>query len=295
MDLNIVNFSNDSDSAGRRVRLRPKPAGASGIYGTGILTQLKRTNGMVWPYQPAVQYNQEVSYTEIPVVQTNQDMMSYSKTHSLKLTVDGQFSVQNQTEGLYAIACIHFLKTVTKMDFGRSAGTGRPPPVLLFDAYGKFLFDSVPVVVTGFGISLPNDIDYVPIDMSMLTASGLLNNLLTSAGVPDAVQNIYNTAQNATSQIMRNPMLPDVNNIRFPNAIQNKMTQIAGGPYVWLPALFNISVQITTQQTPAALDSFNLNSFRNGTSLKASGNLLNGIGNMINGASSGTSGFGGWV
>jgi len=293
-------FSNDSDSAGRRVRLRPKPGGAQTIYGNGILKQLKSTNGMVWPYQPTIQYSQEVAYTDIAVVHTNQDMLAYSKTHSVKLTVDGQFTVQNQTEGLYAMACIHFLRTVTKMDFGRGSETrGTPPPVLLFDAYGRFMFDSVPVVVTNFGVTLPNDVDYVPVDTTNLTAGSILGSLLGSvvgdSSLLGGLSNIYSTAQNVSSQLSKNPLLPDTSNLRFPNAIQNKISQLAGGPYVWLPAVFNISVQITTQHTPAQLDSFNINQFRNGTSLKSSGNLLGGISKLLGGAKPGGNGPGGWV
>ena len=82
--------------------------------------------------------------------------------------------------------------------------------------------------------------------------------------------------------------LPDVNNIRFPNAIQNKINQLAGGPFVWLPAVFNISVGMTTQYTPQKMDSFNLQNFRNGSSMKAGG----GIGSLIGGLFGGGNGFG---
>jgi hypothetical protein len=53
------------------------------------------------------------------------------------------------------------------------------------------------------------------------------------------------------------------------------VTQLLGGPFVWLPTVFNISVQITTQQTPAALDSFNLTAFTNGTLSKNNNSLFN--------------------
>jgi hypothetical protein len=221
-------------------------------------------------------------------VHTNQDILAYSKTHSLKLTVDGQFSVQNASEGLYAVACIHFLRSVTKMDFGRSSQTaGTPPPVLLFDAYGRFMFDSVPVVVTGFGVTLPNDVDYVPVDVSNLTPGNIIGGLLGTV-VPQGLTNLYDTAQNISSQLSKNPLLPDVNNIRFPNAIQNKINQLAGGPYVWLPAVFNISVQMTTQMTPQRLDNFNLSEFRNGSSMKRSNNILGGmLGSFLGGSNNG--------
>ena len=288
--LGSANFTNDSDGAARRVRLRPKPGGVNQIYGTGILSQLRATNGMVWPYQPSIQYSQDVAYSDINVVHTNQDMVSYVKTHSVNLTVDGKFTVQNQTEGMYALACIHFLRSVTKMAFGRNdSNAGTPPPVLLFDGYGRFMFDSVPVIVKQFTVGLPDDVDYVPVDLGNLSPAGLISSFLGS-NVPPGLQTIYNTTQQASSLASNNPLLPSPPS-SWPNATVNKVSQLLGGPFVWLPAVFNISVQITTQQTPRKLDSFNLTDFTNGTLMKSN----NSLGNLFGGISGNNPNTGGWV
>ena len=101
-------FSNDSDANGRRVRLRPKPLAAAQVYGgSGLLTPLRSTNGVVWPYQPQITYEQPVEYAAIDMVHVNQEILAYTKTPALKLSVSGQFSVQNQQEGIYALAAIH--------------------------------------------------------------------------------------------------------------------------------------------------------------------------------------------
>ena len=248
---------NLQDSAGRRVRLRAKPGarsigpasendtgygvapGGSSIYGIGgIMAPLITTNGMVFPYQPTITWQQDVQYTEMELIHANQDIQAYKRTPSPKFSIDGEFSVQNQAEGKYALACIHFLRTVTKMYFGDSdPNRGTPPPVLLFDAYGAYMFNSLPVIVTQFSVGLPKDVDYVPINVSPYTSgSGLSSSNQTT---------IWNKLTESY----------------FPDTGTN--SNIA-----WLPALFNIQVQLTVQNTPARLRAFKLEDFRSGALLQ---------------------------
>lgn len=223
-----------SDFYERRVRLRPKPDAMTQILGESpLLSVIRSTNGMVWPYQPMITYQQDVDYQQVNMVHTNQEFYAYTKTNAVKLTVDGEFTVQNQTEGRYVLGCLHFLRTITKMWFGQGDNLGTPPPVLFFDAFGEYMFNKLPVIVTSFSSSMPKDVDYVPIDLT----------------------NLGNISANSIP-----PTVP--NNIKFQ---QNK------NGYVWLPALFTISVSMTVQNTPAKLRTFNLDQFRNGTLLKGGG------------------------
>lgn len=230
---NSAPAGNQQDAQGRRVRLRPKPAAMEQIIGSSsLLAPLKSTTGMVWPYTPTITYQQETDYQQVDMVHTNQEFYAYKKTPAVKLTCDGEFSVQNQTEGLYALACINYLRTVTKMYFGQGQNLGTPPPVLLFDAYGPYMFNALPVIVTNFAANMPKDVDYVPINMSNL------------------------------GKFM----------------VQTQLTPNGSGPslssqdgFVWLPAVFTISVGMTVQNTPSRLRQFNLNEFRNGNLLKGGG------------------------
>lgn len=227
-----TNSNNAVSADSRRVRLRPKPAAMTAIVGnSSILNPLKSTNGMVWPYQPSISYSQEVNYQDVSMTHTNQEFYAYTRTNAVKLTCEGEFSVQNQTEGLYTLACLHFLRTVTKMYFGQGSNLGTPPPVLFFDAFGEYMFNQLPVIVTGFTANMPKDVDYVPIDLS----------------------NLGNTIN------------PNV----LTELVQGSTSNNAG--QVWLPALFNISVNLTVQNTPAKLRTFNLDEFRSGSLLKGGG------------------------
>jgi hypothetical protein len=250
-------FSNDSDAQGRRVRLRPKPLAASQIYGgNGLLQPLRSTNGMVWPYQPTITYESQVDYSNIDMVHVNQEILAYTKTPAIKLSVSGQFSVQNQQEGIYALAAIHFMRTVTKMYFGTGANLGTPPPVLLFDAYGQYMFNQLPVIVTNFGVELPNDIDYVPVN---------LDNLPTYT----QIQSQTNTP--GYSKTQTTPQLQSFNDASNAAYIASSMFQSSlqgSSGYVWLPAVFTLSVGITVQNTAQRLRAFNLDEFRTGALMK---------------------------
>ena len=237
---------NLNDAGGRRVRLRAKPGAVGTVYGSGIMSPLLQTNGMIFPYQPEITYQQEVAYTPMELVHTNQDFMAYSRTPALKLGVSGEFTVQNQNEGRYALACIHFLRTCTKMWFGGSSpesvqAQGTPPPVLLFDAYGQYMFNSLPVIITQFSVTLPKDIDYVPVRLD-----GAAN---TPPAPPSA-----------------NSSFATISNIN-----DNNISARANTGYAWLPALFTIQVQLTVQNTPRRLRSFDLAEFRNGQLLRQGG------------------------
>lgn len=250
-------YTNDSDASGRRVRLRPKPQAAGEIYGTGgLLAPLRNTNGMVFPYQPTITYQQDVNYTSIDLVHTNQELYAYTRTNALKLTVAGQFSVQNQAEGIYALAAIHFLRTVTKMYFGATANPGTPPPVLLFDAYGQYMFNQLPVIVTSFTIGLPNDVDYVPVDLQQNGVSGSLS----TKGREDRRSSVEKTAGINTWAYLANI------DRTSSTMLQKNLTRDSG--YAWLPSVFSIDVSITVQNTPSRLKAFNLNEFRTGALMK---------------------------
>ena len=59
------------------------------------------------------------------------------------------------------MACIHYLRSVTKMNYGQGADAGSPPPVVRFNGYGDYVFKNVPVIVTSFQFDMPQDVDYI--------------------------------------------------------------------------------------------------------------------------------------
>jgi hypothetical protein len=250
----------DADAQGRRVRLRPKPAAVDLIYGAnGLLQPLRTTNGLTWPYQPVITYDSQVEYSSIDMVHVNQEILGYTKTPAIKLTVAGAFSVQNQQEGLYALASIHFLQTVTKMYFGTGSNLGTPPPVLLFDAYGKYMFNALPVLVTSFTVELNNDVDYVPVNLANMQTYTQLQSKTNTVGYSQTQTTTQlSSYQNAASAAY------------IASNLFNSSLQSPDG-YIWLPSVFTLTVGITVQNTAKRLRAFNLEDFRTGSLMKTGG------------------------
>lgn len=183
-----------------RVRLRPKRSEVSQVYGdinninNNILAPLFPThggsNGLIWPYTPNITYAPVIDYQNHPLAFANQDYYSFAKVPSAAIQVIGQFTAQSPKEAKYALACIHFLRVVTKMHFGEveaanlvttpadldgvddlqkiepgRSSLAEPPPKLLFSAYGKFGFKDIPVYVQNFSIDFSDQINHVPIEL----------------------------------------------------------------------------------------------------------------------------------
>lgn len=171
------------EAADLRVRLRAQPKQLKQVYGaqgaTNILSPLYDTNGMMFPFTPTIDWAQQVEYTATSLTHSNQDYYSYKNTPSTKINVTGDFVIQNQQEGEYMLAVIHFLRTVSKMYFGKQSFThpnagagnedappslaGMPPPVLLFSGYGNFMFNDLPVIVQDHRYALKPDVHYLDI------------------------------------------------------------------------------------------------------------------------------------
>lgn len=166
----------------RRARLRPKSGGEDYVYGDdgggGLLSILRVTDGLVWPYTPTINMIQSVDYSAYDPVHSNQEFMTFARSRAPQITCAGLFTAQNATEARYMLACMHFLQSVTKMDFGVQAEEpGTPPPILLFSAYGQFMLNDVPVILNNFTFDLPNDRDFVKVpDAPDFETGSLLRN-----------------------------------------------------------------------------------------------------------------------
>ncbi len=265
----------------RMVSLRPKAAAANRVYGNGLLNPLKATGGLVWPYTPSITYQHPITYGNVEITHANQDFHIYTRTPAVNIGVTGEFSVQNQQEGAYAHAAIHFLRTVAKMNFGETdPQAGTPPPVLLFNAYGPFVFKDVPVIVKDFTVEFPQDVDYVQVSVSgsqttstttpgttrdtRITATPLAPPppLVTGRGTPQlSIQGIPDGYTNNPGEFATNRSWGSVSRTQGTTTTSGTQTSYT----VWLPAVFKITCNLTIQHTPDELRKrFNLPAYING-------------------------------
>lgn len=138
---------------------------------SNILSPLFETNGLMFPYTPSVEYSHLTTYDPLGFTHSNYTQHSYNKSEISDIVVSGTFTSETDAEARYTIACIHFLRTVTKMYFGNPIQkAGMPPPVLLFNYLGS-MFNNVPVVVSSFAPSFGKEVDIVSVGIGDLVFS----------------------------------------------------------------------------------------------------------------------------
>jgi outer membrane lipoprotein SlyB len=128
---------------------------------TATFKPLQATGGVVFPYTPIIGLTHRAQYEMEGLLQTNYTMPYYTKSSVDSISIQGRFTAQNESDANYVLAMINFFRTATKMFYGKSNLTGTPPPVLYLDAYGKNLFDHIPIVISEFQYSMPNDCHYI--------------------------------------------------------------------------------------------------------------------------------------
>lgn len=160
-----------------RARLRPKEGGKDLFYGKQagaqsadyLMRPIYESNGLVWPYTPRIFLNGSADYNSQTMQGMNYPVNTYNYSMPPTIPVEGDFTANDQYEARYLLAVMTFLKIATKGFFGDSAVAGddpkfgTPPPVLVFEYLGHHMFNKVPVVVRDYQISLPDDVDYVPV------------------------------------------------------------------------------------------------------------------------------------
>lgn len=126
-----------------------------------VLAPLKNTNGVVFPYTPTIQMSHAAAYSSLSPTHSNYQSYFYSNSQVGSITITAEFTAQNEEQARYVLAAIYFFRAATKMFYGQGANQGNPPPVLYLDGYGSYYLPHVPVVVSNFSHTMPNDVDYI--------------------------------------------------------------------------------------------------------------------------------------
>ena len=118
-------------------------------------------NRMIFPFNPTVLLSHSANYSQIQPTHTNYPYNAYENSQVDAITITGEFFQENESDARYWIACLHFLRTATKMFYGNSNPLGNPPVVCRLNGYGKHVLNDIPVVITNFTTDLPVDVDYI--------------------------------------------------------------------------------------------------------------------------------------
>lgn len=140
-----------------------------------LYTHFKDTGGLVFPYTPDIEFQHTVNYEETAILHSNLAVQHYKNTPPPSITLKADFTADTPENGEYMYAVIHFLRSISKCEFGekvaayssitgiQSGGNNReavPPPILYLNGWGN-LIENIPVVITSFGINLGKDKHYV--------------------------------------------------------------------------------------------------------------------------------------
>jgi len=146
-----------------RVKLSVAP-GANYLYKApdpGILAPLQATNGVIFPYTPAIDTIYYANYNTEDLTHSNYRAYFYQNSYPGEILMQATFTAQTSEEADYLLAVIHFFRSATKMFYGQDDQRGTPPPVLYLDGLGEYQFNLHPCVISQFNYNLPDDVDYI--------------------------------------------------------------------------------------------------------------------------------------
>ena len=177
-----------------RVRLSLAP-GANylykvGIGAAGILNPLQETEGVIFPYTPAISVAYAANYTPFDPTHSNYKIYQYTNSSVDSFSITCDFTAQDTTEANYLLAVIHFFKSITKMFYGQDQNPkpGTPPPLCYLSGLGEFQFDNHPLAITGFTYSLPIDVDYIrALPQPAASGAGQPTTVSTQRGVTNGI------------------------------------------------------------------------------------------------------------
>lgn len=155
-----ANWSGTEASGDWRVRLS-MPTDPT-YTSSPVLAPLREAGGMIFPYTPSISITANASYEETALTHQNYAAISYQNSRLDTISITAPFYVEDAVQAQYWLAAVHYFRSVTKMYTGDTGETsGNPPPIVLLNGYGDYVFKNIPVVVKGFTMELPQDVNYI--------------------------------------------------------------------------------------------------------------------------------------
>ena len=220
-------------SADWRLRLQLAPT-SNYLYNAnqpGILGPLVATNGVIFPYTPAINTSYKANYEQYDLVHSNYRGVYYKNSRVDDLQIRGTFTAQDTSEANYLLAVIHFFRSVTKMFYGKDAERGTPPPLVFLSGFGMNQFYGHPCVVSNFSYNLPDGVDYIRATSVNNYGTDLLSRRTASApssaaGLGATGNRILNAGLEKffpASKPAPNAVVASVNNTQLANYVPTKM------------------------------------------------------------------------
>jgi hypothetical protein len=176
----IASFGGDGSNA-NDWRVRLSLSSWSSFRSSPVLKPLKDAGGLIFPYTPTIGISSGATYRGISTVHTNYTFQAYQSSEPGSISIVAPMYVEDPEQGLYWIAMVHYLRSLTKMFSGADPKAGNPPPVIMLNGYGNYVFKNVPVVVKKMSVSLNAECDYIGVEV-FGSAAGEIQGITDSIG-----------------------------------------------------------------------------------------------------------------
>jgi hypothetical protein len=225
-----------------------------------ILYPLRTTEGVIFPYTPAISVSYTASYPNQELTHSNYKIFQYKGSSVDQVTISCDFTAQDTSEANYLLAVIHFFRSVTKMFYGGTdPKRGSPPPLVFLTGLGSYQFAQHPCVVNSFSYNLPNDVDYIRALSNSNLSTNQQNQQIRQSTVPT-------NGSTSNYRLASNGLPPGAT--ATPNPGPNRADLLNSPTYV--PTKMEISISLLPIQSRQQVSqNFNMRDF-------ASGSLLNG-------------------
>jgi hypothetical protein len=261
----LANQIRQADSGDWRFKIRLAP-GAKYLYRgddgqgvqSGILAPLAVTDGVIFPYTPAITTAYRARYAEQDLPHSNYRGYFYSGSNTEMVNVQATFTAQDTSEANYLLAVIHFFRSVTKMFYGQNdAFRGAPPPLVFLQGFGAYQFSRHPCVVTNFNYVLPADVDYIRADVQPISGLNIQQGRRPGGVPPQSLPtNVFTGAAarlanaGATKGAIYRPPAADTLGTQSPTYVPTKM---------------DMTIELLPMQTRAQVSQeFSMRDFANG-------------------------------
>jgi hypothetical protein len=238
------------------LRLAPSSTYLYNAPNAGLLQPLKTTNGVVFPYTPAINTSYKANYSNYDLTHSNYRGYFYQNSYTDAITLTATFTAQSTSDAAYVLAVIHFFRSVTKMFYGQDAERGSPPPLVFLSGLGDYQFNNHPCLVSNFTYNLPPEVDYI--------SSGSPMNLGLNL---QPLQNLYSTTLNAVSPTVTRlaaAFLPQ----GAQNALPAPLQSLLNNP-TYVPTKMDMVITLLPVQSRSQVSKqFSLKNFANGNLLK---------------------------
>jgi hypothetical protein len=195
----ISSFGGDANANDWRVRL--SVANWTSFKSSPVLAPLVDAGGLIFPYTPAINIGSKATYSTIQTTHTNYGFRGYKNSEPDMITIIAPMFVEDATQGLYWIAMVHYLRSLTKMFTGNDPKAGNPPPIVQLNGYGSYVFKNVPVVVTSVSIQLNAECDYIGVNVVGSSAGEIAGISESLGGFADTVGGAFNGLSGITNVI----------------------------------------------------------------------------------------------